>query len=128
MSNLDKFLSGGYGEIYKSDALAQNKWRIENREQLREQRKQELKELMEKDNQIPTAEQFLNRDESGVFNQVDIAQAMIEFAKLHVEAALKAASEKAETLYEPHWSGEQEGSTCIDKDSILNAYPLTNIK
>jgi hypothetical protein len=128
MSNLDKFLSGGYGEIYKSDALAQNKWRIENREQLREQRKQELKELMEKDNQIPTAEQFLNRDESGVFNQVDIAQAMIEFAKLHVELALKAASEKAETLHEPHWSGEQEGNTYIDKDSILNAYPLTNIQ
>ena len=35
----------------KTDAIAQNKWRIENREQLREQRKQELKELMEKDKQ-----------------------------------------------------------------------------
>ena len=36
---------------YKTDAIAQNKWSIENREQLREQRKQELKELMEKDKQ-----------------------------------------------------------------------------
>ena len=36
---------------YKTDAIAQNKWRIENREQLREQRKQKLKELMEKDKQ-----------------------------------------------------------------------------
>ena len=36
---------------YKTDAIAQNKWRIENREQLREQRKKELKELMEKDKQ-----------------------------------------------------------------------------
>ena len=34
---------------YKTDAIAQNKWRIENREQLREQRKKELAELMEKD-------------------------------------------------------------------------------
>ena len=31
---------------YKSDAIARNKWRIENREQLREQRKKELAELM----------------------------------------------------------------------------------
>ncbi len=44
-----------------------------------------------------TAVEFLNRDESGVFNEVDIIQAMIEFAKLHVVAALKAASENAQT-------------------------------
>jgi hypothetical protein len=34
---------------YKTDSIAKNKWRIENREQLREQRKKELKELMEKE-------------------------------------------------------------------------------
>ena len=34
---------------YKTDSIAKNKWRIENREQLREQRETELKELMEKD-------------------------------------------------------------------------------
>lgn len=34
---------------YKTESIAKNKWRIENREQLREQRKRELKELMEKD-------------------------------------------------------------------------------
>jgi hypothetical protein len=33
----------------ESDAIARNKWRIENREALREQRKRELKELMERD-------------------------------------------------------------------------------
>jgi hypothetical protein len=33
----------------KTDSIAKNKWRIENREQLREQRKKELTELMEKD-------------------------------------------------------------------------------
>ena len=34
---------------YKIESIAKNKWRIENREQLREQRKKELAELMEKD-------------------------------------------------------------------------------
>jgi len=34
---------------YKTDSIEKNKWRIENREQLREQRKKELKELIEKD-------------------------------------------------------------------------------
>ena len=33
----------------QSDAIAKNKWRIENREQLRKERKEKLKELMEKD-------------------------------------------------------------------------------
>jgi hypothetical protein len=36
---------------YKTDAIAKNKWRIENREQLREKRKKELQELMEKEKQ-----------------------------------------------------------------------------
>jgi hypothetical protein len=61
MNNLDKFLSGGYGEIYKSDALAQNKWRIENREQLRKERKEKLKELMEKDKQQTAVEWFAQK-------------------------------------------------------------------
>ena len=47
---------------------------------------------------------------------------------MHVEAALKLASENVEMEYEPHWSGEQEDITYIDRDSILNAYPLENIK
>jgi hypothetical protein len=36
----------------KSDAIARNKWRIENREQLRKERKEKLKELMEKNKQV----------------------------------------------------------------------------
>ena len=50
----------------------------------------------------------------------NIKKAMIEFAKLHVKEALKQASEKvyvSDTVF------------CeIDRDSILNAYPLENIK
>ena len=66
---------------------------------------------------IPTAQEFLNRDESGVFNEVDITQAMIEFAKLHVTAALKAAADDY-----------SEGSSDIVHESIINSYPLDNIK
>lgn len=66
---------------------------------------------------IPTALEFLNRDESGVFNEVDITQAMIEFAKLHVEAALKAAADDY-----------SEASSDIVQESIINAYPLDKIK
>ena len=88
---------------------------------------------------IPTAEEILIKErillktieESGNFplnltrdthigTAKDIKKAMIEFAKLHVEEALKQASEQvyvSDTVF------------CeIDKDSILNAYPLENIK
>lgn len=50
----------------------------------------------------------------------NIKKAMIEFAKLHVKEALKQASEQvyvSDTVF------------CeIDRDSILNAYPLNLIK
>ena len=47
---------------------------------------------------------------------------MIEFAKYHVEQALKAASENVIV----HDDAFEEAK--VDKDSILNAYPLENIK
>jgi hypothetical protein len=72
---------------------------------------------------IPTSKEFLERDESGVYNEVDITHAMIEFTKLHVKAALEAASEQADI--KDDWDN-RKGS--IDRDSILNAYSLENIK
>ena len=72
---------------------------------------------MSNNNQIPTALEFLHRDESGVYSEVDITQAMIEFAKLHVTAALKAAADDY-----------SEGSSDIVHESIINAYPFSNIK
>jgi hypothetical protein len=80
---------------------------------------------------IPTAEEFYKQITSCLINHKDIKTAMIEFAKLHVEAALKTADEKAtvtpidheeisEDSWRPVWG--------VDSDSILNAYPLTNIK
>ena len=56
-----------------------------------------------------------------VFTQKNIKRAMIEFAKLHVQAALEEASENVEV----------NGNTPqkrIDRQSILNTYPLENIK
>jgi hypothetical protein len=54
----------------------------------------------------------------------DIYQTMIEFAKLHREAILKAAGENADTIYR----GDSFGDYIVDKDSILSAYPPENIK
>lgn len=65
------------------------------------------------------------------FNGKDMAlidHRFIEFAKSHVTAALQAAAEDAD-LTDKSWQSFQEGGTLeIDKNTILNAYPLTNIK
>ena len=78
-------------------------------------------------NKIPTAEEFLSQ--TSMLNKKlfpkktqDFDQAvdrMKEFAKLHVESALK----EAEIAGQNNW-----GNSKKMKDAILNAYPLTNIK
>ena len=51
---------------------------------------------------------------------------MIEFAKLHVQAALVAASENADIRpINVDFRGTIWG---VDSDTILNVYPLENIK
>ena len=81
---------------------------------------------------ILTAEDLALNFEIGNTKRIsieDAKEAMIEFAKLHVEAALKEASEKINLTDEVcealqnHWFKEY-----IDKDSILNSYPLDKIK
>jgi len=77
---------------------------------------------------IPTAEEWLisfGADADDMFYKHSVEEAMIEFAKLHVEAALKAASNKAEATLES--SGDEEYPIVI-KNSILNSYSLNNIK
>ena len=68
---------------------------------------------------IPTAEAFLKMNNIKAY-PID-TQMMIEFAKLHVEEALKAASKKSKA---------KEGQITDYKltNSILNSYPLDNIK
>jgi hypothetical protein len=99
--------------------------------------------------QIPTASELIRLQFcEGEFDEImdclngsiepDITQAMIDFAKVHVEAALKEASENAKASLGKDWIRKEETihprqlvDTIIikvDKDSILNSYPLTNIK
>ena len=86
-------------------------------------------------NNILTAERFLDisfGENKAVRSK--ITKAMIEFAKLHVQEALKQASEKSlmkDVNEDCHYEDEEGNFPAIyfiDKDSILNAYNLNNIK
>ena len=83
-----------------------------------------------KESKIPTAKEFfeerhyqgypqheLNHDS---FRLDTLHKTMIEFAKLHVKAALKAAATKA--------FAERDWDWIVNKDSILHAYPDELIK
>lgn len=68
-----------------------------------------------KHNELPTAREFLAK-----YNPPTIGDAMIEFARMHVKAALKSAAESEELNFkDKYW---------VDQDSILNAYPDELIK
>ena len=89
-----------------------------------------------------TAKEFvLNENDgylAGDYTPNEVYRIMIGFAKMHVEAALKAASEsRCINMYEKTWFTQslEPGTKILDrvnitvyKDSILNAYPLNDIK
>jgi len=95
---------------------------------------------------IPTAEEWLSNnkemsmydvashDEGGYLgiDEKALYKIMDEYAnlksKLHVTEALKAASEKVELKYKSKEHKEHSTGIFIDIQSILNAYPLSNIK
>lgn len=73
---------------------------------------------------LPTAKEFLKENAP-----CSTEGFMIEFASMHVKAALKEASEKAKIKYE--YSGNTGSEYCdeyVDRNSILNAYPPERIK
>lgn len=73
---------------------------------------------------VPTAEEIFYSKEFSKNSSLefeDVENLMIEFAKMHVEEALKEAYEKAGLEY----YGDE---VCYDKDSIITAYPLENVK
>lgn len=82
------------------------------------------------ENKIPTAEEFLNNYKFKVGEHIGnsdfdtIAKYAIEFAKLHVKAALKEALESIPCL------GSSSDIATYEEveDAVLNAYPLTLIK
>lgn len=74
---------------------------------------------MEKSN-MKTAKEFLIFN-TGISSN-DVEYQMIAFAKMHVEAALKEASQKLRQA-----SGTFNSDYSDQKISILMSYPLTNI-
>ena len=71
-----------------------------------------------------TAKEFLEKNNRLKDSSTELM--MIEFAKYHVQEALKAASVEADITQDMGSSGNW--FDCVDKDSILNAYSLENIK
>lgn len=81
-----------------------------------------------------TAEEFFfdcsidyEYDNLSVNCKQEIAHKAVEFAKLHVEAALKKVSEKA-AININGFIQDYDENLCVDKNSILTSYPLKNIK
>ena len=71
-----------------------------------------------------TAEELYFQITGCHINHRDIKHAMIEFAKLHVEAALKEALESIPCL------GSSTDIATYEEveEAVLNSYPLENIK
>jgi len=77
---------------------------------------------------IPTAESMLDISfGDNIALRTKISGIMIEFAKLHVKAALKEANENS-FIYMLTATDDSARFPVIDENSILNAYPLENIK
>lgn len=85
---------------------------------------------------LPTAEevfkkhQYLVRVETdSSFIENPVKRAMIEFAKMHVKAALEAAFDKGivgiEGAFGVYWN---RADLLLDRESILTAYPENLIK
>jgi hypothetical protein len=75
-------------------------------------------------NKIPSAADFYYQMTGCVINHKDIETAMIEFAKLHVKAALQEALESIPCL------GSSTDIPTYDEveTEVLSAYPSENIK
>lgn len=93
-------------------------------------------------NKIPTAKEFLEHiavdgDNNPTYTEKEFISGLIRFAQLHVEAALKTASENAMVKSVDYLGDSQTGvelrdssdyTFFVDKESILNAYSKENIK
>ena len=73
---------------------------------------------------IPTARTFLQNliEENNQDSNIDIEDALIEFAKLHVEACKRDIIDNVKTCI------GGDGSPLFSVTSVLNSYPLDNIK
>lgn len=72
------------------------------------------------ENNIPTAEEFFKEELSGEpLTQESVEEALVNFAKLHLQAQQEAILKVLENR------GEHNN---IDKNIIINSYPLNLIK
>jgi len=90
---------------------------------------------------IPSIEEFLASNEiqaeyngevdCEVYTKYEVRKLLVGFTKLHVEACKKAAYENAE-VYQHKKEDAYDYPTAehfsVTKNSILNSYPLENIK
>lgn len=79
---------------------------------------------------IPTAEEILKNSETweedySTVSKYDAEQAMIEFAKLHVQKALESAAKNGKAHHTYPWN---RSDPYVIESSILESYPLENIK
>ncbi len=78
---------------------------------------------------VPTAAEFHFETTQCRIMHRDVKTAMIEFAKLHVKAALEAAANNAEVSIELSNPYDPESEYAeVNKQSILSAYPESNIE
>ena len=83
---------------------------------------------------IPTANKLIRENDTLILHKVEYVSyketrsLMVEFAKMHVEAALKAALNSAEIISCGNPYDPSDDSKCVDDKSILNSYSLDNIK
>ena len=78
-----------------------------------------------------TAEEYLKRDESGVYNEQDIIHAMLGFAKLKCQELLEIVAEKAKVIGEVEQNSDFNYVTpddiiIVDKDSLDNVVDLNS--
>jgi len=94
----------------QSDAIAINKWRIENREQLRKERKEKLKELMEKDKQQTAVEWFAEMTSKLGYVSTDILeQAKEKEREQHKVSYWESLMSKFQT-FEHYWEQTYGGN------------------
>jgi hypothetical protein len=74
---------------------------------------------------IPTAKEFLPKNSNGKYSRNEVEKAMIEFAKLHVEAMMKDMEQKLLDTLDDHQYLEENVCGVIEE---IREYKSDNIK
>lgn len=110
-----------HGNIVTTREIIQEKFITITNTEVKMEKAPTAKEFFDSDNGLYA--QYSVKDRNGNFIPVCSYEKAVEFAKLHVKAALDAAAENATTKV-----NNESTSIIVDKDSIRNAYPDELIK